>query len=75
MCGRAAGGEEEAGYVVNHPNTFGVDLFFFSYFVSRIRYDVNGSRLLDSIVIGREIFYSRVKALGQNVSTFRATKF
>lgn len=61
MCGRAAGGEEEAGYGVNHSITAIVDLFFFSCVVPRILCEINGSKLLDFIVIRREIFYRRVK--------------
>lgn len=75
MCGRAAGGEEEAGYAVNHPNTNTVDLLFFSCGVPRILCDINGSKLFDFIVIGREIFYSRVRPPARNVSTIRATTF
>lgn len=60
MCGRAAGGGEEAGYGVNHSITIIVDLFFFSC-VPYILFEINGSKLLDFIVIRREIFYRRVK--------------
>lgn len=62
MCGRAAGGKEEAGYGVNHPITIVTDLFFFSCVVPRIMCEINGSKLGDFIVIGRKIFYGRVKA-------------
>lgn len=62
MCGRTAGGEEEAGYGVNHPITIIMDLFFFSCVVPCILCEINGSKLLDFIVIGRELFYGRVKA-------------
>lgn len=62
MCGRAAGGEEEGGYGVTHPITVIMDLFFFSCVVPRLLCEINRSKLLDFIVIGSEIFYSRVKA-------------
>lgn len=62
MCGRAAGGEEEGGYGVTHPITVIVDLFFFSCVVPRLLCEINRSKLLDFIVIGSKIFYSRVKA-------------